>query len=88
MKVVGTRSELRAELASALEDHVEVGLDLDRRGGDTEPARDLQAFTIEARQQEPVQVARRQIVVNLERQGALARAHCSETEPKRCHREP
>ena len=66
---------------------VEIGLDLDRRCRDTEPAGDLHALAVEPREQQPVEMARGQVVVDLERQRALARAHRAEAEAQCRHAE-
>jgi hypothetical protein len=64
---------------------VEVRVDVDGRGGDTEPAGHLRAFPVEARQQQPVEPAAQQVVVDLEGERALARAHRAEAEAQAGH---
>ena len=67
---------------------VEVGFDLDRRSSDAEPAGDLHAVAVEPGEQQSVEMARGEVVVDLERQGALAGAHRAEAEPQCRHAEP
>ena len=64
---------------------VEIGLDVDRRRGHAQPAGDLVAVAVEARQQQAVQLARGEVVVDLQRERALARAHRAEAEAQRRH---
>jgi hypothetical protein len=64
---------------------VEVGQDLDRLGRDPQATRDLRALAVERRQQQAVQLAAGQVVVDLQCHRALARSHRAEVEAQCGH---
>ena len=64
---------------------VEIGHHLDGVSGHAEAAGDLRTLTIQRGEQQAVQLAAREVVVDLKGHRALARAHRAEAEPQRCH---
>jgi hypothetical protein len=50
---------------------IQFGCDLDRLGGNTEPAGDLGTLSIELGQKQPVQLPAGQVVVDLQGHGAF-----------------